>query len=86
MELLAVTDPDWVFPAVLVFMGLGFATLGTVWVRTTRKLNREVDADLAELRAITARQFPHSAAAVKAAKEAKDQLKTPAELRREALR
>jgi len=57
MDLLSVTDPGWVFPAVLAFMGTGFTVLAAVWVRTTRKLNREEDAALAKLRAITARQF-----------------------------
>lgn len=86
MDLLAVTDPGWVFPAVLAFLGTGFTVLAVIWVRRTRKLNRGLDRHLAELRIITARQFPHSASAARAAKEAEDQLKSPAELRREALR
>lgn len=57
MDLLSVTDPGWVFPAVLAFMGTGFTILGTIWVRTTRASYREEDAALAKLRAITARQF-----------------------------
>jgi len=86
MDLLSVTDPGWAFPAVLAFLGTGFTILAAIWVRTTRKINRGIDEDFARLRAITARQFPHSATAARAAKEASDQLKTPAELRQEALR
>jgi len=58
MDLLAVTDPGWVFPAVLAFMGTGFSALALIWVRMVRASDREVEADAAKLRAITARQFP----------------------------
>lgn len=57
MDLLAVTDPGWVFPAVLAFMGTGFSILGTIWVRATISSYRKEDEALAKLRAITARQF-----------------------------